>query len=218
MIANIMSYTGYIQTARLSMKGLCKQAHQMSYNPMFIGLFNYQPFYAPKKFDKVEMNWFTNVEDKKPFFIRFLNDKKAKHRTLWNNTCYMTFETLVADKYYRAQLCVNTYNSFSWEFVPAGDLTYLLRVNFSQPDYLIAYMKDFGNGGLTVLEEKEQDRDEESAYVSYGKEKEEAGRWELERFEQKGYLIKLKGFINPKKTNKFVNGYLATTFTTTKSL
>ena len=51
MIANIMSYTDHIQKARLSMKGLCKQAHQMSYNPMFIGLFKYQPFYAAKEFN-----------------------------------------------------------------------------------------------------------------------------------------------------------------------
>ena len=81
-------------------------------------------------------------------------------------------------------------------------------------------MKGFLNGGLTVFDDIESldFRDEESGYVSYAKDKQEAGRWEFEPHEKGGYYILLKGFINPKKTSKFLNGYLATTYTTKTDL
>ena len=117
-------------------------------------------------------------------------------------------------------MCSNRYNAYGWEFIPAGNMTYLLRTTMIQAPYGVLKMQGFMNGGLTVFSDmpKYDFRDEESGYVSYARDEQEAGRWAFEPHEKEGYYIQLKGFINPKKTSKFVNGYLATTYSTKTSL
>ena len=60
-----------------------------------------------------------------------------------------------------------------------------------QAPYMIDTMQGLLNGGLTVFDDIEEldFRDKDSGYVSYGRDEQEAGKWEFEPHEKDGYYI-----------------------------
>ena len=88
-------------------------------------------------------------------------------------------------------MCGGRYNAFGWEFIPSGNMTYLLRTTMIQAPYMIDTMQGLLNGGLTVFDDIEEldFRDKDSGYVSYGRDEQEAGKWEFEPHEKDGYYI-----------------------------
>ena len=39
----------------------------------------------------------------------------------------LSINDYIPDKAFRADMCSNRYNAYGWEFIPAGNMTYLLR-------------------------------------------------------------------------------------------